>query len=234
MNAHGPKSMLSPEIVMLSVFITPWTNPTSIHRATSDACASTTRSNSARYGFGGVGGVRVVPSDRVVGQAADQRRVVVHRRVLERADPEMARGHPHEHRAREQSRRARPARPSRRPPAPGSWGCRARAAPRRSRTRAASGRRRPCRRRPGRTACGPEPFRCRSRRRPSASTHLAEQQGAPVAEPGREPAELVARRRPARPAWRRRCRRPPRSTVIPAGDRSASGSTPSSTPRDRR
>ena len=29
---------------MLSVFMTPWMNPTSIHCATSDACASTTRS----------------------------------------------------------------------------------------------------------------------------------------------------------------------------------------------
>ena len=36
---------------MLSVFITPWMNPTSIQRATSDACASTTRSKNARYGL---------------------------------------------------------------------------------------------------------------------------------------------------------------------------------------
>jgi hypothetical protein len=36
---------------MLSVFMTPWTKPTSIHRATSDAWAATTASNSARYGF---------------------------------------------------------------------------------------------------------------------------------------------------------------------------------------
>ena len=40
--------MVSPEIVMLSVFMTPWTNPTSIHWATSDAWAATTASNSAR------------------------------------------------------------------------------------------------------------------------------------------------------------------------------------------
>ena len=39
---------------MLSVFITPWTKPTSIHWATSDACAATTASNSARYGLLGV------------------------------------------------------------------------------------------------------------------------------------------------------------------------------------
>ena len=28
MNAHGPKSMVSPDTAMLSVFITPWMNPT--------------------------------------------------------------------------------------------------------------------------------------------------------------------------------------------------------------
>ena len=37
MKAQGPKSMVSPEIVMLSVFITPWMKPTPIHRAISDA-----------------------------------------------------------------------------------------------------------------------------------------------------------------------------------------------------
>ena len=35
--------MVSPEIVVLSVFMTPWTNPASIHRATSRACAWTSR-----------------------------------------------------------------------------------------------------------------------------------------------------------------------------------------------
>ena len=43
--------MVSPEIVVLSVFITPCTKPTSIHRATSPAWASTTRRYSSRYGF---------------------------------------------------------------------------------------------------------------------------------------------------------------------------------------
>ena len=47
---------------MLSVFITPWTNPTSIHRATSDAWAATTASNMREVralgvrGAGGGGG----------------------------------------------------------------------------------------------------------------------------------------------------------------------------------
>ena len=36
---------------MLSVFITPWMKPACIHRAMSEACASTTRSKNARYGL---------------------------------------------------------------------------------------------------------------------------------------------------------------------------------------
>ena len=37
MNAQGPKSMVSPEIELLSVFITPWMKPTLIHCAMSAA-----------------------------------------------------------------------------------------------------------------------------------------------------------------------------------------------------
>ncbi len=40
--AQGPKSIASPEIVMLSVFITPWMKPRFIHCATSAACRRTT------------------------------------------------------------------------------------------------------------------------------------------------------------------------------------------------
>ncbi len=38
MKAQGPKSIVSPEIVMLSVFITPWMKPTCSQRAISAAC----------------------------------------------------------------------------------------------------------------------------------------------------------------------------------------------------
>ena len=48
MNAHGPKSIVSPETVMLSVFITPWMKPTCIQRATSELCRSATASNKAK------------------------------------------------------------------------------------------------------------------------------------------------------------------------------------------
>ena len=41
---------------MLSVFITPWMKPTSIHRATSAACASTTASKKREVRVVGLGG----------------------------------------------------------------------------------------------------------------------------------------------------------------------------------
>ena len=50
MNAHGPKSIVSPDSVMLSVFITPCTKPIAIHWATSRACARATASSSACAG----------------------------------------------------------------------------------------------------------------------------------------------------------------------------------------
>ena len=42
--------MVSPETAMLSVFMTPWTKPTCIHRATSAACRATTPSRKAAAG----------------------------------------------------------------------------------------------------------------------------------------------------------------------------------------
>ncbi len=41
--------MVSPEIVMLSVFITPWMKPTFIHDATSPAWRAATARSSARW-----------------------------------------------------------------------------------------------------------------------------------------------------------------------------------------
>ena len=52
MNAHGPKSMDSPEMVMLSVFITPWMKPTFIHLATNAACTRITSPNRPKARFG--------------------------------------------------------------------------------------------------------------------------------------------------------------------------------------
>ena len=51
MKAQGPKSIVSPEIAMLSVFMTPWTKPIDIQRATSAAWRPATASTSASAGF---------------------------------------------------------------------------------------------------------------------------------------------------------------------------------------
>ncbi len=72
---------------MLSVFITPCTKPTSIHRAISDAWAVTTASNSARYGFSASAAARVVPRDGVVGEAPHQLDVARGRRRIENCPP---------------------------------------------------------------------------------------------------------------------------------------------------
>ena len=48
MNAQGPKSIVSPDTVMLSVFMTPWMKPTCIQRATSEHCRSVTHSSRAK------------------------------------------------------------------------------------------------------------------------------------------------------------------------------------------
>ena len=91
---------------MLSVFITPWMKPTSIHCATSDACASTTRSKNARYGFSASAAVGWW---RAIAWSARRRSSVAvagHRRVLERADAHVARRDAREHRAGQHAPRA--------------------------------------------------------------------------------------------------------------------------------
>ncbi len=91
--------MVSPEMVTLSVFMTPCTNPRLIQWATSSACTPTTASNKCERG--GVAGRRVgvVACDRVVDQAAKQVEVAGGAGVLEAADAQVARGDPGEHRS---------------------------------------------------------------------------------------------------------------------------------------
>ena len=79
---------------MLSVFITPCTNPTSIHRATSDACAATTASKRASAGFSRAGRLGVVPRDGVVDEPPQQGGVAGGAGELEAADPQVAARHP--------------------------------------------------------------------------------------------------------------------------------------------
>ena len=210
---------------MLSVFITPWTNPTSIHRATSSACASTTRRYSSRYGFSASAASGWWRAMAWSARRAQHVGVAGGGGVLERAHPQVARGHPAEHRAGQQLSRAAPARRWRRPTGPASSGSRARASPRRSGTRAASGRPRPCRRRRGRTACAPTL---------QVQVAAAARRSTPrrAAAPGRRrgaagSAELVARvgLRDRRDALRQPVAV---SSATPAGARSAAASSPSS------
>ena len=215
---------------MLSVFITPWTNPTSIHRATSDGLGGRRpRRRSARYGSLGVGRCRVVAGDRVVGEAAQQVEVAVRGGVLERADAQVA---------------ARPPGPAPRPGssvvagdrlAGGDDGERPRGRdaervhrladhvlaqhrPDRGLAVAAAGERRAAR-----------ALQVEVAPAPVGVDELAEQQRPAVAEPRRVAAELVAgvglrdRRGAVGDAW---CRP---AAPTPSGVRSPSGSRPSST-----
>ena len=116
---------------MLSVFITPWMNPTSIQRATSDGLGLDDGLVEGEVRVLGVGRVRVVAGDGVVGEAGQQRRVAVLGGVLERADAQVAAGDPGQHGAGQRRPRGRSARRSPRRRGPGSSGCRARASPRR-------------------------------------------------------------------------------------------------------
>ncbi len=84
MKAHGPKSMVSPEIAMLSVFITPWMNPTCIQLATSLAWRATDGAQGARGRDARRLELRVVAVDHVIGEAFDRLGVVPARRNTER------------------------------------------------------------------------------------------------------------------------------------------------------
>jgi hypothetical protein len=50
MKAQGPKSMDSPEMAMLSVFMTPWMKPRDIQWAMSEAWRAMTAARKARMG----------------------------------------------------------------------------------------------------------------------------------------------------------------------------------------
>ena len=97
-NAQGPKSIVSPEIVTLSVFITPWTKPTSIHRATSEACAATTCSNSARAGRSASAAAGQWRATAWSASRRSRARSPVAPAYGERPDPQVAAGDPGEHR----------------------------------------------------------------------------------------------------------------------------------------
>ena len=89
--------MVSPEIVMLSVFITPWTKPTSIHSRDQRRLGGDDRLEQGEVGVLRVGGRGVVARDRVVGEAPEQVEVVGGPGVLEGADAQVAARHPGQH-----------------------------------------------------------------------------------------------------------------------------------------
>ena len=91
--------MVSPEIDMLSVFITPWMKPTSSQRATSSAWRAIDAFEQRAIGALGLGDVRIVPGDDVVGEQAHAVGVAARGEELEGADADVARGHARQHRA---------------------------------------------------------------------------------------------------------------------------------------
>ena len=174
---------------MLSVFMTPWMKPTSIHRATSDAWASTTLRRTRGTGLG-VRPPRAVAGDGVVGEAADQSGSPGRRRTGRCRPAGGSR-----RRGRGPRRAARVSRAMSSPvptTASAGWsGCRGRASPRRSRTPAASGRRRPCRRRRGRRGCAPSPSGAGRGGRPWTSIISPSSSARPSPSRGEYAAELV-------------------------------------------
>jgi hypothetical protein len=89
--------MVSPEIVMLSVFITPWMKPTFIHCATSAAWRSRHRAQQRQVRFGRAASAGVVAGDRVVGELAQLRRLAARGEELEGAHAQVAGGHARQH-----------------------------------------------------------------------------------------------------------------------------------------
>ena len=78
---------------MLSVFITPWMNPTQLPAGDERGLAVRDRAEELQVLSRGVGQFRVVAVDRVVGQHPQGRLVPAGRQVLERPDPDVTGGH---------------------------------------------------------------------------------------------------------------------------------------------
>ena len=82
---------------MLSVFMTPWMNPTSIHCVDERRLRVDHALEEGEVRVLRLRRVRVVAADRVVREPAHELRPPGHRRVLERADADVARGDAREH-----------------------------------------------------------------------------------------------------------------------------------------
>ena len=82
MKAHGPKSMVSPESAVLSVFITPWMKPTCIQRAMA-VLAFHGGLKQRQAGPRGVAGIGKVAIYDVVGKTFDGFQVATRGEILE-------------------------------------------------------------------------------------------------------------------------------------------------------
>ena len=91
--------MVSPEIDVLSVFMTPWTKPTPSQRATRLRLRVDHALEQRERVVAAAGGVGVVPRERVGGERDQRLAVAARGEELERADAEVARGHAREDRA---------------------------------------------------------------------------------------------------------------------------------------
>jgi len=82
--------MVSPDIEVLSVFMTPWMNPTSSQRATRSACSRDHGFQKRMIGALGIGRLRIMPADDVIRQPPHALGIAARREILERADANMA------------------------------------------------------------------------------------------------------------------------------------------------
>ena len=79
--------------------MTPWMKPTSIHRATSSACRAMTRIEQGAIGVDLVACIGIVPRDHMVGEQTQRFAVAAGSEELEGADADMAFGNARQHRA---------------------------------------------------------------------------------------------------------------------------------------
>ena len=89
--------MVSPEIEVLSVFMTPWMKPTSSQRATRLGLPRDHAFQQRVIGALGVCRFRIVPGDDVIGQPPHALGIAARREILERADADVAGGDAGEH-----------------------------------------------------------------------------------------------------------------------------------------
>ena len=212
---------------MLSVFITPWTKPTSIQLRDQRRLGGDHRIEQCQVRVLGGGGVGVVPGDRVIGQPAQQVDVVGGPRVLEAPDPQVAARDPGENRSGQQGLavHGRPVATTASERVVGMPSACIASLMTYSRSI-------------GPTTASPSPPRANGVRPGTlemqvAQPHRRRRRARRAAGRARHPAagctrRTDARRRPGPPEWRRRGRRLPTSSRSPSGLRSQPGSRPSS------